>query len=306
MVADDYLELLKRCLTRYDLCGSEYQPFEPSRGVSGVALLRAILQRWGLDLVRRQTFDPAARAVGVDHPAFAETMIGLRRLENINHCVTDVVRRGVPGDVIEAGVWRGGAVIFMRAVLKALGVSNRTVWVADSFAGLPPPTGEYPADIGDEHYKNRFLAVSLEDVRRNFARYGLLDDQVRFLVGWFSDTLPEAPIEQLAVLRVDGDMYESTMDVLRHLYPKLSPGGYVIVDDYGALEQCRLAVEDYRSENGVTDPITEIDWTGVFWQKGSGDGGAYVDDREDVGIQSASSMRTAPTDVRHPDAGPSV
>ena len=111
------------------------------------------------------------------------------------------------------------------------------------------------------------LAVPLEQVRSNFARYGLLDDRVRFLVGWFRDTLPEAPVQQLAVLRLDGDLYESTMDALKALYPKLSVGGYLIVDDYGTIPACRRAVEDYRTEYGITESIQPVDWTGVFWQR---------------------------------------
>ena len=152
--------------------------------------------------------------------------------------------------------WRGGATIFMRAVLKAYGVTDRYVWVADSFEGLPPPeTGKYPHDAGDRLHEARELAVSLEEVKANFERYGLLDDQVRFLKGWFRDTLPAAPIERLAVLRLDGDMYESTMDTLVNLYPKLSEGGYAIVDDYGAIPACRQAVNDYRSANAITEKI---------------------------------------------------
>jgi len=92
---------------------------------------------------------------------------------------------------------------------------------------------------------------------------------VRFLKGWFRDTLPAAPIERLAVLRLDGDMYQSTMDTLVNLYPKVSQGGYVIVDDYGAIPACRQAVNDYRAANGITEEIRDIDWTGIFWQKGN-------------------------------------
>ena len=94
------------------------------------------------------------------------------------------------------------------------------------------------------------LMVGADQVRANFDRYGLLDDQVRFLEGWFADTLPMAPIEQLAILRLDGDLYESTMDALVPLYEKVSPGGFVIVDDYGAWEPCRKAVDDFRAQHG--------------------------------------------------------
>ncbi len=109
--------------------------------------------------------------------------------------------------------------------------------------------------------------MSEEEVRANFERYGLLDEQVRFLKGFFQDTLADAPIEQLAVVRLDGDMYESTIVALDALYPKLSVGGYLIVDDWGAVPGCRQAVEDYRRDHGITEPIVEIDWTGVYWQR---------------------------------------
>ncbi len=126
------------------------------------------------------------RVDGQDWPADAETMVGLKRLDNIQACVVDVIRRGVPGDLIETGVWRGGAAIFMRGVLKAYGDTTRRVWAADSFEGLPRPNPEaYPADTNDPHWAMGWLGVSLDDVRSNFARYDLLDDQVRFLVGWF-------------------------------------------------------------------------------------------------------------------------
>lgn len=197
-------------------------------------------------------------------------MIGLERLNNIQQCVTDVILNEVPGDLIETGVWRGGGTIFMRAILAALGDTSRTVWVADSFEGLPKPDAErYPLDAGDDHWQQDPLKISLATVRANFARYHLLDGQVQFLKGWFKDTLPNAPMQAIAVARLDGDMYESTADALRALYPKVSVGGYVIVDDYGnqGLPGCRAAVEDYRKAHAITDPIQRIDWTGVFWQK---------------------------------------
>ena len=97
------------------------------------------------------------------------------------------------------------------------------------------------------------------------SRPALLDDQVRFLKGWFKDTLPTAPIAQLAVLRLDGDLYESTWDALTHLYPKLSQGGFVIIDDYNH-ESCQQAVHDYRTQHGVDAPILDIDRIGVYWR----------------------------------------
>ena len=220
------------------------------------------------DMARGQRFDLGKRAVGIDWPEQAHTMIGLARLENIQRCVEDVLARGVRGHLIETGVWRGGATIFMRAILAAYGVRDRKVFVADSFEGLPPPNAAlYPADAGDKHHEQAALAISLEQVRRHFELYGLLDDQVHFLKGWFKDTLPTAPIDELAVARLDGDMYESTMDGLNALYGKLSSGGYLIVDDYGAVPACKRAVEDFRLKHGISEPIEPIDWTGVYWRK---------------------------------------
>jgi hypothetical protein len=207
------------------------------------------------------------REDGMIWPGYADTMIGLKRLGNIQDCVEAVLRDGVEGDLIETGVWRGGACIFMRAILAAYEDPYRKVYVADSFAGLPRANPEkYPADTADKHYVQKILAVSQEEVADNFRRYGLLDERVVFLKGWFQDTLPAAPIGKLAVLRLDGDMYGSTMEALTHLYPRLSPGGFCIVDDY-ALNPCKQAVHDYRVENRITAKIEFVDWTGVYWRK---------------------------------------
>jgi O-methyltransferase len=267
-----YLDLLARCLTR-SAFPERYRPYVPRRHrrLWRASILGAnrLLARSNLELVRRFSIDPSEREQGRDHPPEAETMIGLRRLENLRLCVTDVLEHEVPGDLIETGVWRGGACIFMRGILRAYGDASRTVWVADSFQGLPKPDGaRHPVDRGDRHWTKEQLAIPLEEVRANFARYGLLDEQVRFLVGWFSETLPTAPIDRLALLRLDGDMYGSTMDALRPLYPKLSKGGYLIVDDYG-LEGCRRAVHDYREEQGITEQIRPIDELSAYWQKQS-------------------------------------
>jgi O-methyltransferase len=241
-----YLDLVKRVLTN-----SIYR--DPSRAAGRDEVLR---------------YDPALRDCGQDWPVVAHTMIGRARLDNLQRCIEQALADRVPGDLIETGVWRGGATVLMRAVLKAYDERSRTVWVADSFEGLPLPDEErFPADRGDTHHELEFLRVSEDEVRATFERYGLLDGQVRFLKGWFRDTLPAAPIERLAVLRLDGDMYESTIEALDALYPKLSPGGFAIVDDYGAIPACRQATDDYRARHGVREPLDAIDWTGVYWRK---------------------------------------
>jgi hypothetical protein len=213
-------------------------------------------------------YDPLRRQYGHEYPSRAHSMIGIERMHSLRSECERVLREGIPGDFIEAGVWRGGATIMMRAVLKAYGITDRRVFVADSFEGVPPPRPDlYPADKGWDLYKYVELAIPMEEVQRNFAKYGLLDDQVVFLKGLFADTLPSAPIETIAVLRIDGDLYESTMDALTSLYDRVSPGGSIAVDDYGCISACKRAVDDFRSAHAISSPLLWIDADGVFWIK---------------------------------------
>jgi len=220
-----------------------------------------------LELAQRRCFTPEEKSEGHVWPGYAETMIGLRRLDNLQECIVSVLDEDIKGDLIETGVWRGGACIFMRAVLAAHGVADRRVFVADSFEGLPKPDAEkYPADKGDLHHIHKVLAVTQEEVEYNFSKYGLLDEQVVFLKGWFKDTLPKAPIDKLSILRLDGDMYGSTMDALDSLYPKLQTGGFCIIDDY-VLPGCRQAVGDYRARFSINATLKEIDRSSTYWRK---------------------------------------
>ncbi|HOY64130.1 MAG: Mycinamicin III 3''-O-methyltransferase [bacterium ADurb.Bin236] len=268
--AEMYLELLKGCLTRLLFSEYNYEPAKLLPGDVGKVLnpkLGKYLTKRGMQIVRRVKIDAEAREGGRDWPSDAETMVGLKRLDNISFCVKQILKDGIPGDFLETGVWRGGASIFMKAALVVYGGRDRTIWVADSFEGLPKPDVEkYPKDKGDMHWTFDNLRVSLEEVRGNFERYGLFDDNIKFLKGWFSDTMPSAPIEKLALLRADGDMYGSTMDVLEPMYPKLSKGGFLIIDDY-ALEGCRAAVHDYRKRHSIEENIVDIDGIGAFWRK---------------------------------------
>lgn len=207
------------------------------------------------------------RENGLGWPINGYSMIGTKRLNNIQFCIESVVQNNVEGDFIETGVWRGGACIFAKSLFNILD-PKRTVWVADSFEGLPKPnTALYPADAGDDLYSLEQLRISVEQVQDNFKRFNLLDDKVKFLKGWFKDTLPKAPIDKLSIIRLDGDMYESTMDGLVNLYHKLSPGGFIIIDDYGTIPACKKAVHDFREKNGITEEILNIDDSGYYWKK---------------------------------------
>lgn len=232
------------------------------------AVNRLILDLTGMS--RLDPTDPATerRYTGLDWPQdpLTLTMIGVARMQDIHNCVRDVIERGITGDLMECGVWRGGAAILMRRLLGVYGDTERKVWVADSFQGIPPDASRNVLiDKGVDFAPADYIAVSLDQVQTNFENYGALDDQVKFLPGWFKDTLPDSPVQQIAVLRLDGDMYESTMDCLNALYDRIAPGGWLIVDDY-ALPTCRRAVDEFRALRGIRAPIEQTDWTGVRWQ----------------------------------------
>ena len=204
------------------------------------------------------------RETGFDWPEKAHTMIGLFRLNNIHQCLDYVRQNNIDGDVIETGVWRGGSCIFMKKYLD-LYKMNKKVFVVDSFEGLPKP--EIIEDDGDHHHAVEYLKVSLEEVTNNFKLYHCLDDNVKFVKGWFKDTLPNnQDIQKLSILRLDGDMYKSTMDVFTSCYDKLSSKGFVIVDDY-CLKGCIHATNDFRKIKNINEEMIRIDGCGVYWQK---------------------------------------
>ncbi|MDR4985763.1 macrocin O-methyltransferase [Bacillus cereus] len=262
--SDLYLELLKKAIL-FEIW-QEHEQYSPAHVEIPINLMRFI-EVHNLKLMHQVQPNPEARKYGMDWPAIAHSMVGRARLNQLHAAMETVIKEEIPGDFIETGVWRGGSCIFMRGFLKANDIQNRQVWVADSFQGLPAPNVEkYPQDQGDTLYTIDYLRVSLEEVQRNFQKYDLLDNQVTFLKGWFKDTLPTAPIKEIAIARLDGDLYESTMDSLTNLYHKVSPGGFIIIDDYG-LHTCEAAVTDFRKENNINEPLVRIDHYGAYWRK---------------------------------------
>jgi O-methyltransferase len=245
-----YLDILKLCLC--DLGGTATVSVWKDEG--GTVMSRELT---GEDL--------RIRAVGVDWPLHGMTMSGLARLDDLQGCVERVVAEEVAGDVIEAGAWRGGASILARATLDTLG-DDRTVWVADSFEGFPVPDERHPDP--ERLAEIDFLAAGLDDVKANFARFGC-EDGVRFVPGFFEQTMPGLADHRWAIVRLDGDSYEATRMTLQSLYPGLSVGGYLIVDDYGALEHCRRAVDEFRDLHGIAEPLEEVDWTCYRWRRSS-------------------------------------
>lgn len=233
-----YLDLIKKCLL-----DTIYGPLD----TSGKPVSKEVLEQ------------------GSYWPLRAHTMIGEKRLNNIQQLFEKIVEDNVPGDLIETGVWRGGATIFMKALVKYYD-QNRKVYVADSFEGLPPPDPRYPRDRGDQHHTVDFLRVTEEQVKENFRRYDLLDDDVVFVKGFFEHSLKKVDFGDISILRLDGDMYSSTIQVLDELYDKVPVGGFVIIDDY-ALGGCKAAVDDFRKSHDITDELVVIDYTGRYWRK---------------------------------------
>jgi hypothetical protein len=238
-----YLELMKRALCNYLYLGGA----EPFARYRTLAARRYHQFRWRIPEDSRP-----------------HTLLGRRKLDRLERIVVDCLERGVPGDLIEAGVWNGGAAIFMRAVLAAYGDRSRRVWLADTFAGIP--ASRRPAGDPVDAWPDRWVAP-LARVRQAFARYGLLDRQVRFLRGDFARTLHRAPLRRLALVRLDADSYESTRAALEALYPRISPGGYLYVDDWH-LPGCRAAVLEYRRAHGIVEPIDRS--LNAMWQVGAG------------------------------------
>jgi O-methyltransferase len=259
---DRYLDLLEQTLAH-----TAYARLDVGR-TGANALSRRIarlLRRHAIVALRFRADDHADRRAGRDWPVFAYTMSGGQRLRNTRRCVERALADGVEGDLVEAGTWRGGSAMMMKGTLCAYGDDQRRVYVADTFAGLPAPT--LAPDRGSRLHREPLLAVAVEEVRAGFERLALLDDRVVFLEGLFADTLPAVADRSWAVIRLDGDLYESTRDALEQLWPGLSVGGFVIVDDYGAVDGCRRAVDEFRARHAITTPLQRIDWTGVWWRR---------------------------------------
>jgi hypothetical protein len=251
-----YLELLK--LSLCDLSGartwSVSRTGDTRRTDSQVKCRELVDEELGL------------RVMGADWPLSGLTMVGLERLDDLQACVESVVAEEIEGDLIEAGAWRGGAAILARATLDSLG-DERTIWVADSFRGLPPPdSGAFPEDEELDLSYVDFLAIPAEEVRANFARFGC-ERGVELIEGLFDETLPALRDRRWSVVRLDGDSYEATWTGLDSLYPGLAAGGYLIVDDYGLIPECREAVHDYRREHDIAEPIEMADWCGARWRR---------------------------------------
>lgn len=198
----------------------------------------------------------------------ALSMCGDKTIHQLREALQTLEQEDIAGDYIEAGVWRGGLPIIMRAFLQQAGNTQRKVYLADSFQGLPTDV----SDVRDKAANALLepmaqLAVNRTQVEQAFEFFGLNDEQVEFVEGWFDQTLPAMEPTPLALVRLDGDYYESTRDAINALYPRLSVGGYLIIDDYNLPLGCKKAIKEYRREHGITDKIIKINKQAVYWRK---------------------------------------
>lgn len=238
---DRYLDLIKRAVTNYVQLGGD-QPFKRFHSVD---LYDPLASQW--------TIPPLARPL---------TLLNPHQLALIETQFERIEAEGVAGDLIEAGVWRGGAIIFMRALLEAHGVATRQVIAADSFAGIPQ-SERFKHDQVNK-WTDRWEA-SLADVRGAIARFGLLDAQVELLEGYFADTLPSLTGRTFALIRLDSDSFDSTETSLEFLYPLLNKGGAVIVDDWHLIG-CRIAVDTFRRKHKLAGDV-QVTANNAWWIK---------------------------------------
>ncbi|MDC1353117.1 TylF/MycF family methyltransferase [Pelagibacteraceae bacterium] len=264
-----YIELFKKVLMGILYEQSNWQQIhsQPVKNFFSLQffknLMIKIFQRKSIILYKKQKFDSDRALIkGKEGAGLGYTLVSKKRLDNIEHCFDEILKGNIEGDFIETGVWRGGACILIRELMRINNIKNRKVFVADSFEGMPKPKNEFD---GSDLSMFEEIKVSVEEVKSNFDKFGLNDNQVVYIKGWFSESLPKAPINKLALLRLDGDLYHSTMDSLNNLYHKVSKGGYVIVDDMDWPE-CARAINEFRDKHSIKSELKFIDDVSAYWR----------------------------------------
>jgi O-methyltransferase len=200
------------------------------------------------------------------------TMTSSERVSALCHAVRYVTKSKIPGDIIECGVWRGGSMMAVAMTLLLEQDFSRTLHLFDTFEGMPPPTeadrtrlGRAASSLLEESDKSSSFVwayAPLEEVRTNITSTNYPSDRIRFIRGKVEDTIPKESPDKIAILRLDTDWYESTRHELIHLYPKLSIGGVLIIDDYGHWEGARKAVDEYINDNRLHILLNRIDYSG--------------------------------------------
>jgi O-methyltransferase len=198
------------------------------------------------------------------------TMLSLERILANIRAVEHVVNNRISGDIVECGVWRGGSSM---AMALAVADQSRNFWMFDTYSGMTEATDADFSNTGikasvelaaarkrEVATESHLIAfASLEDVKRNLQLTGYPSERIRFIQGPVEETIPRECPEKIAILRLDTDWYESTRHELEHLYPRLAPGGLLILDDYGYWQGARKAVDEYFAGKLF---LSRIDFTG--------------------------------------------
>jgi O-methyltransferase len=249
-----------------------------STGIRGLLRrgIRPILRRYGYDLTRVSDrsdlppdFDEDTIQVCRDVREFTKT--SMERIFTLCRAVEYVVQHDIPGDIVECGVWRGGSMMAVARTLLRLGAADRHLYLFDTFDGMPEPTehdrdfrGTAAADLlgeSDKNVKSTWSYSPLDEVQRNMRGTGYDESRVHFVRGKVEDTIPANAPDTISLLRLDTDWYESTYHELVHLYPRVSAGGALIIDDYGHWQGARRAVDQYVEEHRLKLFLSRIDYT---------------------------------------------
>jgi O-methyltransferase len=191
----------------------------------------------------------------------SHTLVSREKLNALCSLAATLEREGVPGAIVECGVFKGGAA----AVMAHETGGRREVFLYDSFAGLPPP-GEHDGATARAQFHDGWCASTETDVREIFDRLGLPAGRLHLIKGWFHETLPQATVPAIALLHIDADWYDSVTQVLDALFDRVVPGGYVVFDDYGRWEGCTRAVDAFLEARRLP-PLVPTGQAGHFLRR---------------------------------------
>lgn len=216
-------------------------------------------------------FDPGFVDAYAD--ALPCTMTSPERMYALWQAVRHVVDRKVPGELVECGVWRGGSSMVMAHALLGLRDTSRELWLYDTFSGMPPPSAhdvdlmgrsaaDQLAESGGDRDNHTLAYAPLEEVQANMQRTRYPADRVRYVQGQVEETIPDHMPRSIALLRLDTDWESSTRLELEHLWPRLSVGGVLVLDDYGHWAGARRAVDEYFADRDDAPLLLRADYTG--------------------------------------------
>ncbi len=233
--------------------------------------LRSVFGRFGYEIINKpqpmsaSEFPPDFTPEEIADYRTVEpfTLTGPLRTVSLMRSLEYLVRQQIPGDIVECGVWKGGSM--MAAALTLLRLKEkRQLWLFDTFQGMSEPTAEDVSVCNisaEEDYKGNYLRIGLEQVRSAVLSTGYPEGQIRFVEGKVEDTIPAQIPEQIALLRLDTDWYESTHHELVHLFPRLVRGGVLIIDDYGHWQGARKASDEYFAANNIAILLNRVDFS---------------------------------------------